>query len=61
MQRKKPMSLAVDEETAEIVRQVAERECEGNRSQAARRLIKFGALVMRASEADTARARRETR
>ena len=51
MERKNLLTLAIDAETAEILRRVADQDCEGNRSQAARRLIKFGDKVWLAGQA----------
>jgi hypothetical protein len=61
MERKQLLTVSIDQETAEAVRRLAEHEFEGNRSQATRRLIKLGALVARASEADMPTAQREKR
>ena len=51
MERKSLLTVAIDAETAAILRRVADQDCEGNKSQAARRLIKFGDKVWLAGKA----------
>lgn len=49
-ERKTLLTVSVDRDTAEAIRRTAERDCEGNRSQAVRRLIKLGATVAQAED-----------
>jgi hypothetical protein len=61
MERKQVLTVSVDRETVDAVKQLALTNYEGNKSQAVRRLIKLGALVARANDADAPTAQREKR
>ena len=60
MRRDKHVNITVDEETDRLLRQLAELESEGNRSQYLRRLIRLAGRALAAGQPEVGNAAQES-